>query len=69
MSDNNTNSHFDSLIGEHDHKLWKAGVLSQVASAIASIVTFTMLNINHYNDDSLSTYKGRAPGSKSKKRK
>ena len=46
MSDNNTNLYLDSLISEHDNELWKAGILSQVASAIASIATFTLVNIN-----------------------
>ena len=69
MSDNNTNLYLDSLISEHDNELRKAGILSQVASAIASIATFTLNNITHRNDKPSSSHRGQVPGSKNKKRK
>ena len=69
MSDNNTSLYLDYLISEHDHELRKAGILSQVVSAIASIATFAMFNINRCNDEPSSSHRGRVPGLKTKKRK
>ena len=67
MSDINSNTYQDRLIGEHEHEALQASLLSQVASVIGSIAAFTAFNME--DDGPQSSYRGRVPGSKNKKRK